>query len=268
MGGRKEIAARFSAFLHLHQRKMLYRGVGLRVFLLAELYKLLPLPRFTVRIRNAAARYPLWCRLGSSDISVFTQIFCEREYACFDHLPDPSLIIDCGANVGYSAAYFLTRFPQAFIVAVEPFADNFAILQKNLAPYGERFSAIHAGVWPSDSPLKIANERLGDGLEWGVTVRPCRPGEQMDIPGINIGDILARTPYPRISILKIDIEGSESEVFAAHYESWLPQVDNIAIELHSADADRIFKQAIASEHFDLTQSGELTVGYREQPEVT
>ena len=66
------------------------------------------------------ARYPLRCRPGTSDVAVFGQIFRDLEYQCLDNARDVSLILDCGANVGYSAAYFLTCFPRAQVIAVEP----------------------------------------------------------------------------------------------------------------------------------------------------
>jgi hypothetical protein len=44
--------------------------------------------------------------VGSSDLHVFRQIFVEREYGCLDDLADVRLIIDCGANAGYSSGSF------------------------------------------------------------------------------------------------------------------------------------------------------------------
>src|SRR4051812_12644684 len=70
-------------------------------------------------------------RHGTSDLMVFDQIFVERQYSCLDHLHDPKLIIDCGANVGYSSAYFLSRFPKCALIAVEPDPGNFSMLAIN-----------------------------------------------------------------------------------------------------------------------------------------
>ncbi len=73
------------------------------------------------------AKHPVRCRPNTSDVEVFKQIFAWREYRCLDDVHDASLIIDCGANVGYSAVYFLTRYPNARVIAVEPDADNFSV---------------------------------------------------------------------------------------------------------------------------------------------
>ena len=37
-----------------------------------------------------------------------------------------------------------------------------------------------------------------------------------------------------IDILKLDIEGSEKEVFSAGFENWMPKTKVIIIELHDA----------------------------------
>jgi len=69
-------------------------------------------------------------RRGTSDLSAFNQIFVQREYACLDDLVGVDLIVDCGAYVGYSSAYFLTQFPNSNIVAIEPDPENFSLLKK------------------------------------------------------------------------------------------------------------------------------------------
>src|SRR5688572_10069177 len=73
------------------------------------------------------AKFPLNCRANTSDRDVFDQIFLNREYRCLDDVREARLIIDCGAYVGYSASYLLTRFSNAYLIAVEPDPENFAI---------------------------------------------------------------------------------------------------------------------------------------------
>ena len=92
-------------------------------------------------IHPVGAVHPLWARTRSTDLSVFEAIFSEREYECLN-LIDGDLILDLGANVGYSSAYFLSRYRKSPVVAVEPDPDNFAILQRNLAPYVSRANVI------------------------------------------------------------------------------------------------------------------------------
>ena len=205
------------------------------------------------------AKHPVRCRPNTSDVEVFKQIFAWREYRCLDDVHDASLIIDCGANVGYSAVYFLTRYPNARVIAVEPDPDNFAVLNANVAPYGDRCRTVCAGVWSSTAGLVMSEEKLGQNLEWARTVRTAKPGEKPTITAVDIGGLLAGSGAERISILKIDIEGSEAEVFSSNYAHWLNRVDNLVIELHGPRCKQIFAAAIEPSRFAVSQCDELTV---------
>lgn len=218
------------------------------------------------------ALHPLHCRAHTSDLNVFTQIFAEREYAPLDDIPrhTPGLIIDAGANVGYASAYFLTRFPNATVLALEPAPDNYAALLRNLAPYGTRARPLHAALWSRETTLTISTPSARDGNEWSRQVSAATLNATATVPAFDIPALLRQTNHPRISILKIDIEGAETEVFAPTADtSWLARVDNLVIELHSnkppfPDARPIVERALAPHPFARSTSGELTI-YRRIP---
>ncbi|TLY16663.1 MAG: FkbM family methyltransferase [Nitrospirae bacterium] len=210
-------------------------------------------------LRSPYARYPLTCRPGTSDLYAFWQIFVECEYACLDDCVNPNLIIDCGANVGFSSAYFLSRFPQTAVIAVEPEPGNFGMLEINLRPYGSRAQLVKSAVWSHPTELVISREPYRDGREWSTQVRECRSGETADLRAVDIGTLLDRSGHRTISILKVDVERAEAEIFSRNYESWIERVDAIVIELHDEECTRIFHRAIATLPFELSRSGELTV---------
>jgi FkbM family methyltransferase len=210
------------------------------------------------------AQFPLRCRANTSDADVFTQIFIDREYACLNDLANVDLIVDCGANVGYSSAYFLTRFPKCQVICVEPDLSNFNLLKENLAPYKERVKLIRSGIWSHATGLKILETPYRDGREWSAQVRECQPGEVAQMQAIDISTILKESGFDKISILKMDIEGAETVVFTSNYESWLSLVDNMAIELHDDTSfgpasDLVMNAISAHKSFDVSIVGELTV---------
>jgi FkbM family methyltransferase len=211
------------------------------------------------RLFSQDAAHRLWVRPGTSDLDVFRQIYLQREYACLDDARDVQLVIDCGANVGYSSAWFLSRFPTCRVIAVEPEAGNYAQLERNLAPYGIRARTIRSGVWSRRAGLKFSEIPYRDGREWSVQVREATADETPDMTAVDIGSLLAEAGYPTISILKIDIEAAERYVFAENHEAWLGAVENLVIELHDEECRRIFFRAIRGLPFKVTQSGELTV---------
>jgi hypothetical protein len=77
--------------------------------------------------------------------------------------------------------------------------------------------------------------------------------------------ILRESGQDRISLLKIDIEGAEVQLFSEGCESWLSKVDNIVIELHDdscfGPASEIVVQKILDTGcFSVSKSlGEVTV---------
>ena len=211
-------------------------------------------------LRTRLAEHPLVFRANTTDRAVFRQIFIDREFAPLDDLESVGLVVDCGANVGYSAAYFLSRFPGCTVVAVEPEPSTFAVLERNLRPYRGRVEAMNLGVWSHPARLQIVAESRALGA-WGIQVREARHGEPADVDAIDIATILRRSDYDRISLLKVDIEGAEAVIFDD--APWLEHVDNIVIELHG-DAGRgssteIFERAISGRGYRVTRLGEHTI---------
>ena len=201
-------------------------ALGLRLWARALLPRVLPRNRL-VTIRVPAARAPLLVRARTSDVLVFYDVFVEAHHAV-PMRREPRLIIDAGANVGYASAYFASRFPGARIVALEVDAGNFAMLRRNVAPYSNVI-ARHAGVWTRSVPLVIEN--AGD-LEWAFRVVEAEPGSPGAVNGISVADLLAEAPEGRVDLLKIDIEGSELELFSAGIDAWIDRVDMILVEIH------------------------------------
>jgi FkbM family methyltransferase len=222
----------------------------------------------TVRLTSPLSDHPLLCRAGTSDLEVFEHVFLQREYQCVDSCSHVQLIIDCGANVGYSAAYFLSRFPEARLIAVEPDRDNVALLLQNLAPWKDRVEICDAALWSHPTELVMVPEPYRDGLEWTRQVREPGPEEAGAIRAVDIPQLLRSSGQSRISILKIDIEGAEAVVFGDGRPEWLERVDHLVIELHDdsifGNATQPFMRAIADEPFEITTAGELTVCRRDR----
>lgn len=231
--------------------------------------------RRLVTLRSKHAKFPLYCRANTSDPWVFSQIFLHREYECVEKIAAKEmsgLIIDCGANVGYSSSYFLSHFPNASLIAVEPDPENVKLLRLNLAPFGDRARIVVAGVWSHVTSLTMRDVPYRGGAEWARVVREAQPGESGAFAATDITELLALSGKQRISLLKLDIEGSEAIVFEHGFESWLEKVDNILIELHDdspfGDARSVFNSAIHQRGFHVrtVNSGDpLTICSRGNP---
>ena len=121
-------------------------------------------------LRHRRSLYPVKARLGgSSDLDVFGQVFQQNEYGWAAAVPSPGLIIDLGANLGYSSAYFLSCFPKCpAVLAVEPDPGNYALCRSNLAAYGNRARVLHGAAWSKPCRLVLSRGTFGDGREWAT----------------------------------------------------------------------------------------------------
>ncbi len=238
--------------------------IGSVVYVFQCFYQRLLQTGHPYKLISKYARYPVLCRPGTSDSRVFNQIFIEREYCCIDDFSNVSLIIDCGANVGYSSAYLLSRFQNAHLIAVEPDVGNYLMMTNNLKPYNHQVRMLHAAVWSHQVGLTMAESIYRDGGAWTCQVRECKLGETALFEGVDIACILRESRQSRISILKMDIEGAEGIIFSSPtYKTWIDKVDVIMIELHDdssfGNCTEIFFSAIEKEEFEIFHCGELTV---------
>lgn len=214
------------------------------------------------RVRPRQVLHPLQARLrGSSDPYVFEQMFICEEYSCLRELNEPSLVLDLGANVGFSSAYFLSVFPKARIVAVEPDERNLACCKANLSPYGERVMLLHGAVWSRTATLRLLRGTFGDGREWATQVGELSEDERTSggVQAWDVGSLIDMSGGSTVDLLKIDIERAELSVFGESADSWLHRVRNICIELHGKDCEEVFFAALKDFDYELGHSGELTI---------
>jgi FkbM family methyltransferase len=166
---------------------------------------------------------PLLARIGTSDLAAFRQVFGLGGYAL--ELPfEPRVILDLGANVGYTAVDFALRYPAARVVAVEPEPSNAAVLRRNVAAL-QRIDVIEGAVWPHGGRLETVDAGKG---KWGHRVREEGRGR---VRAYSVQELLARVGAGEADLVKIDIEGSELELFSENTE-WVGRTKAIAIELH------------------------------------
>jgi FkbM family methyltransferase len=193
---------------------------------------------FGFRLQNLSARFKsldiqkkfgsIIIRRKGSDIRVFKQIFLDEVYFFFPANFNPELIIDAGANVGYSSIWFSLRFPEAKILAIEPEEENFQILNKNINSY-KKIIPLKSALWFEETFLKIHNP---NAASWAFRTVIGNANESGNVKTITIPALLESYPGKRIDLLKIDIEGAEFELFKNNSEEWLGFVDMIMIETH------------------------------------
>ncbi|MBW0179122.1 FkbM family methyltransferase [Sediminibacterium sp.] len=198
-----------------------------------------------------------YLRKNFSDKYTFKQVFLDDQYNI--SLPfEPKTILDGGANIGLASAYFAHRFPDASIIAVEPSKTNFAMVEKNTAAFPQ-VKKICAGIWNKNAHLIIVNKADHDNA---FMVEESYPENPEAIPAVSIEYIMKEQGWSTIDILKLDIEGSEKEVFEQGVDYWLPRTKAIFVEVHDhmrkGAGNAIFK-AITKYHFSFALQHENLV---------
>jgi FkbM family methyltransferase len=193
-----------------------------------------------------------------SDTGIYEQVFVRKEYSCIDLLESkPNAIIDAGANVGYSAAFFRQSFPDASIVSIEPDSRNFAMLERNVGSFKGVFFVFGA-IWGERCVLSMSEKTFRDGTACSQVVSQ----KEGDVQAYTIDDIIQTYDLQKPILVKIDIEGAESNVFLQQRaDTWLDKVDSVVMEVHE---DSVFGNPISDielamerHGFSFVTSGEL-----------
>lgn len=179
-------------------------------------------------VRLASYPEPIWMRPRTADRNMFADVLLDREYAV-DLDPPPAWILDAGANVGYTSLFFATRWPQARIIALEPAADNHAVLLRNVA-HLPQVTAMRGALWSRPTHLYVENpDDVTSGYRMAESAQP-RPDA---VPATTVCELMREHHVPAWDIVKIDIEGGETEVFAADdVDDWLSRTRLLICELH------------------------------------
>ncbi|MCM2373863.1 FkbM family methyltransferase [Aporhodopirellula aestuarii] len=183
-----------------------------------------------IDVRISGIPYPIKLRTESSDGRSMTQCLIERQYN-IDPGFEPSSILDLGGNIGCSAIYFANRWPNAKIVVVEPFAETFAILKENVSGYPNVVAVQAAAHYQNETvSLDVPSNEFWSTRVLKKTSSSDNAGNVAR--GVTVSDLLDEHGIDKVDILKMDIEGSEADLFANRPHSWLRRTRLLMIELH------------------------------------
>lgn len=212
-------------------------------------------PNQVCRIALRKQPPPVFLRARTSDCEMAKTVLIHAggEYPAFkDYFPE--VIIDAGANIGLATVFFKTFYPNATVIAIEPDEENCRMFEMNTRGYAN-VHLLRGGLWPdADQHLRIKNT---SAASYSFQVEPAEQG----LKAYTISDICAQFGFTHIDILKVDIEGSERELFARN-NTWIDMTDNLFIELHdhyAPGASQTFLRAVGDKGFFLRFSGENVI---------
>ena len=196
-----------------------------------------------------------------SDSEVFKSIFMSDQYNS-ESLPlDAEVIVDAGANVGYSVLYFQHKYPNAKIICIEPDPNSFEILRENCIGL-TNVILINAALWSHDCELDL-NFHNDDGSmagSWGIrTQESSIQSNNAKTKAYSMSTIISELKLSKIDICKIDIEGAEKAVFSTASEQWKNCVELFIVETHDrfcpGSGEAVFN-ALSSNEYEHSRSDE------------
>jgi len=202
-------------------------------------------------------RFHLFChkprhwtlRPGTIDRRLFRQVVIQNEYRLPSRFDGRDTIVDIGSHIG-SFAYAVLRRGAGAVWCCEPDADNFHLLEHNLAPYNPRVHLIEAAIWRSDqsvSHLALHNPEDDPRNTSAYQVADAPSGSR--VRGVAFDDLIDRATgggARRVRLLKLDCEGSEWPILLTSRRLHL--IDAIHGEYHRTPCSGLFGVAGHAEY--------------------
>lgn len=157
-------------------------------------------------------------------LGLYRGIFKDQHYR-FRTQKSVPYIVDCGANIGVSVAFWKSLYPHARIMAIEPDPVHCNVLRTNCA-YLDDVVIHEAAAWTNAGEMPFYSvSSLGGHLS---AVSPRTESRVHTVKTIRLRDFLTQP----VDLLKLDIEGAEVDVLLDCAPT-LRNVERLFVEHHS-----------------------------------
>jgi FkbM family methyltransferase len=162
------------------------------------------------------------------------EMYCRNVYLRTGFvMPRTGWVLDLGANRGLFSVW--AALAGAQVVAVEA-QQGFEPEIKRLAAHNGVGGRVHVEIALASGTVRtgatagvVADDKRWASTSHGATQRPV---------GISVPKVMEAYEIGRIGLMKVDIEGGEFAVFSDEEDlSWLDQVDQMVMEVHSDFGD-------------------------------
>ena len=123
-----------------------------------------------------------------------------------------NVILDIGANIGNHALFFSEFLQHKDLICFEPFQQNVDLINKNLI--GRKYQMMNYALSDSNSQMPLYNSQSDN---YGGFSLHCYDGSKGENKSFLINEVTTKTldslNLEDVSMIKIDVEGHENNVF-------------------------------------------------------
>lgn len=173
--------------------------------------------------------------VGDDPIFLLDEIFVGKAYRRHIQAPIKGIMVDLGANIGATTLDLAIRYPNLRILAYEPNPKTYKTLHLNVVSNGldRRIQVYNEavgrtsgefGLW-TDLPSVLANGYSN--------VLQTTDATKINVPMVNLNEVVRRISPESIALLKVDVEGAEAEILEGASLSTLKLIGEIILEYHN-----------------------------------
>ncbi len=189
------------------------------------------------------------------------EVFAFAEYGSrFIRWGSLRTVIDCGAHVG-SFALWVSRNQDARIVCVEPNPSVFPLLQGNLLPLGDRVRAWQLAVGGQAGMRTLHDQGFAAASSFE---RRSPRGQRFSVEAITLDELVDRSDFTTVDLLKMDIEGAEREVFDTVQPQTLRRIGAAIVEWHPFAGTRVddLREKLHQAGMQVEEAPYMLIGWR------
>lgn len=216
--------------------------------------------RVWVQVSDGPAR-GLWLLLDVRFEEHFIRSDHERavQQLLVEYLHAGDCFYDIGAHIGFfSLLAARTVGPTGTVIAIEPDPSNGRTLHANV--HKNDFShvqVIQAASWSSTGTLHFERANTASSLMEGRVSADCnQKGATIDVHGIALDDLIRHRGFAPPNLVKIDIEGGESEALTGAEFTFRRYRPVLLCEIHDAANEMFIEPWLVERGYHITWLGE------------